>query len=590
MTPRTLAARGAPLLILLLGTPTAGVRAQPVPPTTAELQAHLGAPHDGVAHLRGAQRAAQLLAAERWAEAAALLRELTGAYPLDGTLWGQLAVALRQQRDHAGAVRAYERVLALQGPGLPFRARYWIAAGQAALGDTAAALATLERLVHDDAYLQRPELARDESFATLRQHPAFVRLTGPAAIAGGDRVAGWRADVDHLVAEVERNHAGSEPLPAELYRRQRELKEAVPRLSDVEVAIGLSRMLAPLGWGHTGLWLGFPGSRVDFRPLPLRLWAFPEGIFVTSTGPGHEDLAGAEVVAFAGTPAAEALARVAGARSGESVMEQLWFGPYALSLPATLAGLGLQRESDRATLTFRLPDGSTITRTLSAVDPAEPRWSLDPPPHRAAPRFLRNTAESHWLETLPEHRAVYVQLNRVQPDPDETLPRFGERLREVLRASGARHLILDLRHNNGGNTFTYVELLRTVVAFSVEEGQRVFVLVGRTVYSAAANLAADLERLARPVFVGEPTSATGNQWGDESLFVLPYSGITGAVAGVRWQLSHPWDRRRSIVPQVPVALSAAAYFRGEDPAFDAVLRLIHDGRAPAPAASSERGR
>lgn len=131
----------------------------------------------------------------------------------------------------------------------------------------------------------------------------------------------------------------------------------------------------------------------------------------------------------------------------------------------------------------------------------------------------------------------------------------------------------DLRHNNGGNTFTYRELLRTVMPFSTGEGHRLYVLIGRGVYSAAANFSTDLERLADPVFVGEPTSMTGNQHGDEGRVLLPYSGLQATIAGVNWQLSHPWDRRASIVPEVPVSLSARAWLAGEDLVLDTALRM-----------------
>jgi hypothetical protein len=71
--------------------------------------------------------------------------------------------------------------------------------------------------------------------------------------------------------------------------------------------------------------------------------------------------------------------------------------------------------------------------------------------------------------------------------------------------------VLDVRHNNGGNTATYTELLRTLVAHSTIEGNRLYVIIGRGVYSATGNLITDLERLASPVFVGEPSSGFGNQ-------------------------------------------------------------------------------
>jgi C-terminal processing protease CtpA/Prc len=193
-----------------------------------------------------------------------------------------------------------------------------------------------------------------------------------------------------------------------------------------------------------------------------------------------------------------------------------------------------------------------------------------------APLFLSQIRKNHWLQALPDRHAIFVQVNNILPDEDETMPQFGLRLRQAIADGKPRHLILDLRHNNGGNSFSYIELLRTLVAFSAGEGQKVYVLIGRNVYSAAANLSTDLERLVRPVFVGEPTSGTGNQWGDENRFILPYSGLTGAFSGVRWQLSNPWDERRSIVPQVPVQLTAGDYFAGRDPALDAVFRLIRE--------------
>jgi len=208
-----------------------------------------------------------------------------------------------------------------------------------------------------------------------------------------------------------------------------------------------------------------------------------------------------------------------------------------------------------------------------------PRAKLNAPPRATPPLFLRDTQKAHWLEPLPAHDAVYAQVNSIADDDGETMEQFGLHLRRVIDEGKPHNLILDLRHNNGGNTFRYSELLRTLVAFSTLEGNKVYVLIGRDVYSAACNLSTDIERIVKPVFVGEPTSCTGNQWGDESTFVLPYSGLTGAFSGARWQLSHPWDQRRSIVPQVPVQLTAAAYFRGEDPALGAVYRLIDAGAA-----------
>jgi hypothetical protein len=258
-------------------------------------------------------------------------------------------------------------------------------------------------------------------------------------------------------------------------------------------------------------------------------------------------------------------------------METLWIAPYLMVRPAVLAGLGITGKADGVRLTFELADRTTVTRAFSVSQELllPPGAALNAPPDVEPPLFLRRHDQAvHWFELLQERDAVYVQVNNIASSPTETMAQFGLRLRAAVREHEPSNLILDIRHNNGGNSFAYVELLRTLIAFSTFDGNEVYVLIGRDVYSAAGNLATDLERLVRPIFVGEPSSATGNQWGDESHFVLPYSGLSGSFSGARWQRSHPWDRRRSITPHLPVTLSAEAYFAGRDPVLEAVFEMI----------------
>jgi hypothetical protein len=77
-----------------------------------------------------------------------------------------------------------------------------------------------------------------------------------------------------------------------------------------------------------------------------------------------------------------------------------------------------------------------------------------------------------------------------------------------------------------------------------------------------------------PIFVGEASSECCNLYGDPVHVVLPWSRTEGELTAVKWQLSEPGDRRREMSPDVPVQLTAAAYFAGQDPAMEAVFRLI----------------
>jgi hypothetical protein len=60
--------------------------------------------------------------------------------------------------------------------------------------------------------------------------------------------------------------------------------------------------------------------------------------------------------------------------------------------------------------------------------------------------------------------------------------------------------------------------------------------------------------------------------------VLPYSGIRAFLTSVRWQYSHPWDLRTSMVPDIPVQLTAKDYFAGKDSVMETILADIRRAR------------
>ncbi len=497
---------------------------------------------------------------------------MANEYPIDGHNWLLVGKVKRKLAKYSEAANAYRKAIVLLGPGVPGSAEYWLAVSENAGGFADSALDALYHLVAEDHYLARPSLLRDDNFKSLQGKPRFAQIAGHADSASWSRDEGWRRDIDYLVAEVKRVNPDyhDRPLPKVFQRTYRDLRAAVPKLSDEQIYAGMSRVLASLNQGHTNLWPFIPATKMAFNALPLRFYVFPEGVFVVAA-PGNEDLIGAQLIAIENTPAMEALRRIRDIHAADSGMEILWLGPLYLALAPELKGLGIVTRADRIRITVRVPSGTTLSRTLTTTASV---GSLKlPAPPGTPPLAFSHPDKNHWLQSMLDAHAVYVQVNQIADDPDETLEAFGLHLRNVLKDEKIHNLILDLRNNNGGNTFTYVELLRTLIGFSAQDGRTLYILIGRGVYSAAANLVTDLERLASPIFVGEPTSMTGNNYGDESQLTLPYSGIWAGIAGVKWQLGYPYDARRSIVPQVPVAMTAGDYFAGRDPALKTARTL-----------------
>lgn len=524
--------------------------------------------------------ARELFGREDFATAEPLYERLTREYPLDWKNWSHLATVKRRLGKCAEAIPAYQRAIDLTGPH-PGQSRYWIAACHSLLGNRQAALDTLEKLVFEDAELFRPTIADAPEFAAIKDDPRLKIITGRKAMDRIGRDESWRVDLDHLVTEIQRVSPSHRhrPLPAATASIYQSLRADIPRLTDEQIFARLAQLVGTLDQNHSffGAFGPYPESerpRVPNDFLPVRFYAFPEGLFVVAANAAHRDLIGARLLAIDSTPVEEAFRKVATAVSAAGDAEAYWTAPQRLSETHLLAGLGVAKNSSRIRLQLQGRNGHVIERTLASTR-TDLRGKLPPPDGAATPLFLARVRESHWLEVRPQQAIAYVQVNQIAPDPEESLPEFGLRFRQVLADNPAiRNVVLDLRHNNGGNSFTYPELLRTLIAFSTKPGNRLYVLIGRNVYSAAANFTTDLERLANPIFIGEPTGNTGNQVGDEAQVMLPFSGLKATIGGVLWQLSHPWDKRTSIVPDVPVQLTAADYFAGRDPVLETVERMI----------------
>ena len=573
-----LTARIALVIAMAIPLHPASSQAQTLDPAKQSPTVLMQGPADGVAYHALRERARALVAARKDAEAEPLLKQIARDYPRDGINWVRLASVEKRLGKWREAAEAYERAGPLVGWTSWYTPRLNAAASRLAAGDKAGALALLRKEIRSDRSLHRQSLYDDADYAALRDDPEFRALVGRPDTKGWSRNDGWRRDVDYLYAEVARtsqDYAGR-LLPAAFTRRYEQLKRDVPRLSDEAIFVGMNRMLAVLHQGHTSLFRP-TGSRY----LPIQLYAFPEGLFIIHASDAHAALVGSRVLAFGSMPTDTVLRRLGETRSVDGDMQHLWL-TSELAATYHLKGIGAITRVDTVPVSVQDARGETRTVALATMSEAPPRRQdkLVAPRSVPAPLFLRDLTQNHWEQALPEHDAMYVQFNNVLDDGNETLPAFGKRLWTVLSANPPANLILDLRHNNGGNTGLYPELLRTVIAFSRTPGHRIYALIGRRTYSATANFITDLERLATPIWVGEASSECCNFHGDASHVVLPFSRIEGEISTVRWNLSqNVFDGRREMSPDVPVQLTAGAYFAGRDLALEAVFRLIQESRA-----------
>ena len=418
--------------------------------------------------------------------------------------------------------------------------------------------------------------------------PAFAQ--GVNNTAGGavsqTEAEKWREDLRHMAREMEARHKN---LFHTTTREQfegavRRLNERIPALARHQIIVELARIAASVGDGHTNV-APTRDPKIGFRTLPFKLYLFEDGLFVRAAERGHADLLGARVLKIGDLAVEEAFARAREIVGRDNEMGVKFFAPLLLAMPEVLHALGLSDGPDAARFTFEKA-GRQQTLTLRPSGPADllpPDTDLSWLPKEGwvdmrdgakAVLWLKEPKNKFWFEQLPNSKVVYAQLNEVNNKPDESLADFSKRLLAFVEANEVEKLVLDLRLNRGGNGGLLRPLVLGLIKSKVNQRGRLFVLMGRSTWSAAQFLLNRLEIYTDVLFVGEPSGSKGNHYGDSRRITLPNSQLTVRVSVYYWQEWEPWDARPWTAPHVTAELSSEDYRAGNDPVLQAVLAYV----------------
>jgi hypothetical protein len=233
-------------------------------------------------------------------------------------------------------------------------------------------------------------------------------------------------------------------------------------------------------------------------------------------------------------------------------------------------------------LTLRKRTGEIVHINMPLVSAPPMRGIPKLPPSKlpdapAAPLYLRSVGQNFWFTPVDGDSALYVQFNQVSDAPDESLAAFAGRLGAALQTRPPKTLILDARHNNGGNLALLTPLVATLHNYeSSRRDARIYVLMGRNTFSAAQVFLGRMDRETNARFAGEPSSSRPNFVGEESPVQLPWSGAIGSISD-QYHESIPGDTREWIAPNIRYNPSAGDYFANRDRLLELVLA---DSRRP----------
>jgi Tetratricopeptide repeat/Peptidase family S41 len=396
----------------------------------------------------------------------------------------------------------------------------------------------------------------------------------------------WRADLHYLAEQMRKRHKNlfHDMTQEQFTNAVSQLDEEIPSLNRHQIIVGLARIVAMVGDGHTSLQPYFNPS-LGFHLYPLHLYMFKDGLFVRSADSAYASVVGGRVLRIGQLTADEAFARVAEIVNRDNDMTVKDVASDWLTIPEILHGLGIISDVDNAS--FQIDQQGKLVEihvkpmawAAAIEEQHQHRW-VDARDHapNPIPLYLKNPHNSYWFEYLKDSRVVYVQYNAVQDKdkPEETVAEFFERVFQFVDANPVDKFVLDIRLNGGGNGYLNWPLIYDIIrSDKVNQKGKLFVVIGRQTFSAATMCAVYLERHTNTIFVGEPTGGSPNGYGDHAPIVLPNSGIRIFVSTLYWQESDPRDRRPWIPPQVAADLTSTDYKANVDPA----MRAVFDYRA-----------
>jgi hypothetical protein len=371
----------------------------------------------------------------------------------------------------------------------------------------------------------------------------------------------WTEDLDFLAAELPKKHKNLfHKISESEFRAQVErLKTKLPSLSQSEILVGLMRIVAAVGDSHTTL---------GYRPqkgIPLMLYWFKDGISVLNTTAEYKDILYGRIMALGGKPLEEIIPILAGLIPHENDAQVKNRLPNLLTDTEVLHGAGIIPSADTAALTVLTAAGRSVAVDMApAPFSSKPDWLVNTSEESGAPLYLRNRRLFYWFEVLPDTRTLFFKYNSCQNMQDRPFDDFVKDLFAAVDAGDLSRIVIDLRHNGGGNSAIFAPFLKDLKKRPglCREGG-IFVLIGRRTFSSAILNALDLKKETAAIFTGEPTGGKPNHYGEVQTFRLPHSGLPVTYSVKYFQVVE--GDPESLVPDIVIELTLADYLKKSDP-------------------------
>ena len=361
------------------------------------------------------------------------------------------------------------------------------------------------------------------------------------------------------------------------------LTEAIPDLTDHEVIVGLLKLTALTRDWHTQI----ISRNLTERWFPVRIEQLRDGLFIVATSPEYAQYMGSSVIRIGNFSAEAAFDRIQTATAHDNLYSQRYFASMLLCMPSILNGLHIIDDINELKLEIQPSVRDQMEVNISAEefesdDDLSWFWQKEAAPAKecvtvalstgSLPLYWKHTNRYYWFEFLESCKAVYLGFNMTLNEETESFSAFNIRLWDLVDRQAVDRLVVDLRHNIGGDNDILPPLFEGILEHDrINRPGGLFVLIGPKNVSASSHCAAWFEKMTPATFVGEPTGARPNQYADPEHLRLPNSQLRLMVSKRYWLNDSTHIERQWIEPHILARFNSTDYFNLRDPAMEKVI-------------------
>jgi len=374
------------------------------------------------------------------------------------------------------------------------------------------------------------------------------------AIAAGQ----WHQDLAYFARELPKRHLNAfHAVSREAFDAAvKQLESRIGTATDEEMAVGLIRLTAMVGDGHTRV-----NIPKEWHRLAIQIQPFGDEWRITRVTAPTKPILGAKVAAIGGVPIAEVVKRL----SPLSAQDELppWQRVMVASHMNTaevLRGVGI----DPSEITAVADDGTSSTLPLSTMliseQTRQPWITLGTAPTLS----LREPESAFVIQHLPAKKTVYANWRRY-----ENLADYSAKLWQLVDSTDTKRVIIDLRQNGGGDFKVGRRYMVSELARRAGKVEGV-ILIGARTFSAAMVNAIDFRKDAHALLVGNTIGEKPNSYSENDEMTLPASRLSISYS-TRLYKFVPDDAPNVVEPDQRVEQTWADAKAGRDAALEWVL-------------------